>query len=78
MNDSQNSRSISLPADIYIGIEERLSSNGFHSVDDYVVFVLSIVGELQLAGAGKFSIVEDGVHDEDGLKATVISVLEML
>jgi hypothetical protein len=78
MNERQNSRFVSLPADIYTGIEERLESTGFHSVDDYVVFVLCIVEELQRAAAGKYSITEDSVYDEDGLKATVISVLEML
>ena len=78
MNERQNSRSVSVPADIYIGIEERLESTGFHSVDDYVVFVLCIVEELQRATVGKYSITEDSLYDEDGLKATVISVLEML
>lgn len=78
MTKVQESKSVTLPADIYIGIEDRLESTGFNSVDDYVVFVLCIVEELQRAAAGKCHSKEDSVDEEDGLKAMVISVLEML
>lgn len=73
----KESRSVTLPAEIYTGIEDRLESTGFSSVDDYVVFVLCIVEELQRATAEKYYCKEDN-SDDDQLKVTVLSVLEML
>jgi Arc/MetJ-type ribon-helix-helix transcriptional regulator len=77
MTKVKESRSVTLPADIYMGIDVRLEDAGFNSVDDYVVFVLRLVEELRRAGADKYYGKEDSLND-DQLKATVISVLEML
>jgi len=79
MNGGQDNRSIHLPAEVYSRIESRLKSSDFHSVDDYVLFVISAVEEfLQLLGDMLDSKRRDRLEDNDQLKATVISVLEML
>ena len=40
---SKESKSISVPADIYDKIEERVKATEFGSVDDYVLFILEEV-----------------------------------
>ena len=77
MTKVKENRSVTLPADIYMGIEDRLEDAGFHSVDDYVLFVLRLVEELRHAESEKFYSRGDSASD-DQLKATVLSVLEML
>jgi hypothetical protein len=78
MKQRQNSKLISLPAEIYVRIENRLASTGFNSVDDYVLFVLGVVEEFLLTLGDKLYSKRFDLDDDDQLKATVISVLEML
>jgi len=40
---SKETKSISVPADIYDKIEERVKATEFGSVDDYVLFILEEV-----------------------------------
>lgn len=43
MKKQQESKAVSLPAEIYGRIEERVKTTGFGSVDEYVIFVLEEV-----------------------------------
>ena len=43
MTKEQESRALSLPAELYGRIEERVKATGFGSVDEYVIFVLEEV-----------------------------------
>ena len=40
---SKESKDVSLPAELYGRIEERVKATGFGSVDEYVIFVLEEV-----------------------------------
>jgi len=43
MKKEQKTKAVSLPAELYSQIEERVKATGFNSIDDYVVFVLEEV-----------------------------------
>jgi len=43
MKKEHESRAVSLPAELYGRIEERVKATGFGSVDEYVMFVLEEV-----------------------------------
>ena len=43
MKKEQESKVVSLPAELYGRIEERVKATGFGSVDEYVMFVLEEV-----------------------------------
>jgi Arc/MetJ-type ribon-helix-helix transcriptional regulator len=41
MKQKEEKKAVSLPAELYDRIEERISSTEFDSVDEYVIFVLA-------------------------------------
>ena len=50
MKKKQESKSVSLPAELYYRVEERVKEAGFGSVEEYVRFVLEEV--LKTGGGG--------------------------
>jgi len=43
MKEEKGKRTVSLPAELYGRIEERVKATGFGSADEYVIFVLEEV-----------------------------------
>jgi len=43
MKKEHEGKSVTLPAEVYDRIEERVNATGFGSVDEYVIFVLEEV-----------------------------------
>jgi len=72
---SKESKSVSLPAEVYSRIEEMVKDTGFGSVDEYVLFIL---GEILKEEGEKACGEEDEKEPEERLKAWVLSVLEQL
>jgi len=69
MKKEQESKAVSLSAELYGRIEERVTATGFGSVDEYVIFVLEEVLKEEGEEGGRALSKEDEEEVKNRLRA---------